>query len=97
MVTLETKISIPKDVLFREVADEVADEMVLLNLVNGKYFSLDDVGTRMWLLMTEHGQLKAVHQALLEEYNVDPQQLEQDLLALTDRLVANGLLQISEA
>jgi hypothetical protein len=97
MLTLETKISIPKDVLFHEVADEEADEMVLLNLVNGKYFSLDDVGTRMWLLMTEHGQLKAVHQALLEEYAVDPQQLEQDLLALTDRLVVNGLLQISEA
>jgi hypothetical protein len=97
MLTLETQISVPKDVLFHEVADEVADEMVLLNLVNGKYFSLDDVGTRMWLLLTEHGQLKAVHQALLEEYTVDPQQLEQDLLALTDRLVANGLLQISEA
>jgi hypothetical protein len=97
MFTLETKISIPKDVLFHEVVDETADEMVLLNLANGKYFSLDDVGTRMWVLLTEHGQLKAVHQALLEEYAVDPQQLEQDLLALTDRLVANGLLQISES
>jgi hypothetical protein len=46
MLTLETNISIPKDVLFQETADEVTDEMVLLNLANGKYFSLDDVGTR---------------------------------------------------
>ena len=38
MLTLETKISIPKDVLFHEVDDEEVDEMVLLNLVNGKYF-----------------------------------------------------------
>ena len=93
MPTLETRISIPKDVLFHEVDEE----MVLLNLVSGKYFSLDDVGTRMWALMTEYEQLKAVHQALLEEYKVDPQQLEQDLLALADKLAANGLLQILES
>ena len=96
MITLETTISIPQEVLFHEVSDEEDDEMVLLNLANGKYFSLDNVGTRMWQLMSEHGQLKAVHQALLEEYSVDSQQLEQDLLALTDRLVENGLLQVLE-
>ena len=93
MITLDTKISIPKDVLFQEVHDE----MVLLNLSSGKYFNLDDVGTRIWMLMTKHGQLKAVHQAMLEEYAVEPQQLEQDILELTDQLVANELLQISDS
>ena len=93
MPTLETRISIPKDVLFHEVDEE----MVLLNLVSGKYFSLDDVGTRMWLLMAEHEQLETVHRALLEEYEAEPGQLEQDLLALTDKLAANGLLQILES
>ncbi len=93
MSTLETKISIPEDVLFHEADDEA----VLLNLVSGKYFSLDDVGTRMWLLMTKHGQLRIVHQALLEEYQVDPQQLEQDLLTLIDNLADHGLLQILES
>jgi hypothetical protein len=68
--------------------------MVLLNLANGKYFTLDDIGTRVWQLLSEHKQLMAVRQSLLEEYAVEPEQLEQDLLALTDRLVANGLLQI---
>ena len=92
MPTLDSKINIPNDVL----ASEVDDEMVLLNLVSGKYFSLDDIGTRMWQLIKKHRQLKAVHQELLEEYKVDSQQLEQDLLALTDKLAANGLLQIVE-
>ena len=95
MLTLETKISVPKDVLFHEVADEDDDEMILLDPVKGKYFTLDNVGTRMFLLITEHGELKAVHQALLKEYAVDPKQLELDLLELTERLIANGLLQIS--
>ena len=93
MLTLETRIVVPKDVLF----SKVDEEMVLLNLINGKYFSLDDVGTRMWILIAEHRQLKTVYRSLLKEYQVDPQQLERDLLALTDQLVANNLLQISES
>jgi hypothetical protein len=92
MSSLENRINIPEVVLFHEADNEA----VLLNLVSGKYYGLDDVGTRMWLLMTKHEQLKTVHQALLDEYQVDPQQLEQDLLALTDSLAANGLLQILE-
>jgi hypothetical protein len=93
MSTLDSKISIPNDLL----STEVDNEMVLLNPASGKYYSLDDVGTRMWQLMAEHGQLKSVHQALLEEYTVDPEQLEHDLLDLTDKLAANGLLQIVES
>ena len=93
MPTLNAKTKILEDVL----TTQVDEEMVLLNLTNGKYFSLDDVGTRMWQLLTEHEDLKIVHQALLMEYQVDSLQLEQDLLELTDRLAANGLLQIVES
>ena len=71
--------------------------MVLLNPVNGKYFSLDDVGTRMWILTSEHKHLKAAHHALLQEYDVAPAQLEQDLLELMEKLVANELIQVSDS
>ena len=90
MVTLTDKVSVSKDVL----ASEVENEIVLLNQATGKYFTLDDVGTRMWKLIVQHGQLEQVHQTMLAEYDVEPQQLEQDLLALTDKLVANALLQM---
>ena len=95
MLSLDSKIKIPKDVLFREVNDQAGGGTVLLNLASGKYFILDDVGTRIWQLLNAHGQLKPAHQAMLDEYAVEPQQLEQDLLVLTGRLVNNGLLQIS--
>ena len=92
MLTLNHNVKIPEDVLFHQAVDE----SVLLSPDGGKYFSLDDIGTRMWLLMNEHGHLGAVHEALLDEYQVDPLQLEQDLLSLAERLVANELLQICE-
>jgi hypothetical protein len=92
MLTLQTKVIIPKDVLFHKVDDE----MVLLNLVNGKYFSLDDVGADIWSLIVEKGDLDAVHQSLIQQYEVNSQDLEHDLLELAGRLVENELLQIVE-
>jgi len=93
MATLQMKVTIPKDILF----NQVADEMVLLNLATGKYFSLDDIGTRMWNLIVEHGDLDHAHQALLLEYQVDAKQLEYDLIELADKLIEGGLLQVVEA
>ena len=93
MVTLKDKASVVKDVL----ASEVEDELVLLNQETGKYFSLDATGTRMWELIVQNGQLEQVKQAMLAEYDVEPEQLEQDLLKLVDKLVANALLQIDAA
>ncbi len=90
MATLADKVSVSKDVL----VSEVENEAVLLNQATGKYFTLDEIGVRIWQLIVQHGQLEQVHQAMLAEYDVDPQKLGQDLLDLTDKLVANELLQI---
>jgi hypothetical protein len=90
MGALAGKVSIPKDVIFTEVSGEA----VLLNMATGKYYSLDEVGARIWNLITQYRQLEEVYRALLDEYDVAPQRLEEDLLALTDKLVANALLQI---
>jgi hypothetical protein len=90
-ITLESTISVPEDVLFREVEGEA----VLLNTASGKYFGLDEVGTRMWTLLAEHGQVEPAYRALLEEYDVAPEQLQQDLLDLVGKLVAHGLIRVT--
>jgi hypothetical protein len=92
MTTLAAKISIPDQVTY----SEVANEMVLLNLDTGKYFGLDEVGARMYALLAEHKSLRQAYQTLLDEYEVDPDRLEQDLIVLVDDLVERGLVTIQE-
>ena len=93
MATLESRISIGHDVHFQEVGGEA----VLLNLESGKYFGLDRIGTRMWQLLTEHGQVEPVFRVLLQEYDVPEDRLLQDLISLIDKLAAHGLVQVAEA
>ena len=70
------------DVLFREIDKEC----VLLDLGSGTYFGLNAVGARMWQLIGQHAGLRTVFDQLCEEYDVAPDVLERDLIALVARL-----------
>jgi hypothetical protein len=90
VANLASRITIPDDVLFRDLEGEA----VILSTESGKYYGLDEVGTRMWNLLSQHGQVEPVYQALLAEYDVAEDRLQQDLLDLVDKLAAEGLLQV---
>jgi hypothetical protein len=92
MTTLQSTVTIPADVMFREISGEA----VLLSLQTGKYYGLDEVGARMWALLAELGCLEPAYRTLLDEYDVPPERLQTDLIQLVDKLAAQGLLQVSE-
>jgi hypothetical protein len=81
-------IRISDDVVFRDLAGEA----VILNLASGVYFGLDEVGTRMWQLLSEHGDDTKALALLLDEYEVDAAQLRQDFDQLIGQLRAKGLI-----
>jgi len=85
---LDRAVSIPHDVVFRELDGEA----VLLNLHTGTYFGLDPVGTRIWRFCQEHGSLRSVWQAMQDEFDAPAGQLEADLLSFLDELSSNGLV-----
>lgn len=81
-------LQIAEDVLFQTVADEA----VLLNIADNHYYGLDDVATRMWQLLAEHGDGEAVIGELLAEFEVDEATLRQDFAALVAELEQRGLI-----
>lgn len=79
------------------ISQEVSGETVLLDLQSENYFGLDEVGTRIWQLIQESGQLQTVYDTLLEEYDVTPAQLQQDLEKLLQAIQAAGLVSLEAA
>ena len=77
------------DVVWRLVEGEV----VLLNVTTGQYYSLDEVGSRVWALLPSTGlTLTALRDALLSEYDAEPAVMDRDLQALFDRLTTADLV-----
>ena len=90
-ISFHDRVTIPKDVLL----SGLEGESVLLNLESERYFGLDEVGTRMFSVLTESNSIQAAYEVLLDEYNVDAESLRSDLISLIDNLVDQGLMEIA--
>ena len=73
------------------------NETVLIDMKTGVYFGLNAVGTRVWQLVAEHRALARVLDVMLDEYQVDRDVLENDLLDLSRRLRDAGLCEVIPA
>lgn len=79
----------------QQVSSELDGEVVILNLRDSTYYSLDEVGALVWAAIQQPRPFAEVVEAVLAEYDVEPAQCEQDLLALLGDLRAAGLIEVS--
>ena len=75
---------------------KVAEEMVILDLLDGQYYGLDAVGARMLALVQEHGDCESVVAQLAREYEANDERLRGDLDSLMGQLREKGLVELVE-
>jgi len=81
----------------RVLCKDLGDEAILLDLETETYFGLNAAGRRLWSLLTTAPTIRDAFEAMLEEYDVSPDELERDMTALIEELVGRGLLRIGNA
>ena len=90
-ISFSDRVRVPDGVLI----SRLQEESVVLNLESERYFGLDDVGTRVLSVLTSADSIEAAYASLLAEYDVDGQVLRQDLLALVESLLQQGIIEVS--
>lgn len=90
-------VQLPKRVVPADevLYQELSGECVLLNMANEKYYGLDDVGAKMWQVLTEDGDTATVLAKLQVYYAADAATLENDLAVLIDKLHIEGLVHVT--
>lgn len=76
------------NVIFRELEGEA----VLLDLGSGRYFGLNAVGTRIWMLLEAGSTVPEAAAVVGAEFDADAGQVAQDVAELVAELSARGLL-----
>jgi hypothetical protein len=77
-----------------QVSSDLGGEVAILDLKAGVYYGLDAVGARIWSLIQEPRTVNEIRDILLEEYEVEPERCERDLLVLLQRLADEGIIEV---
>ena len=85
---LTDRANIPLQVMTRQVGEET----VILNLEGGIYYGLDSVGARIWQWMADGKTLAGICDATQEEFEVEREILEGDVVRLARELLDQGLI-----
>jgi hypothetical protein len=89
-ISLETIVVASKE----NVSCALGEEAAILHMRSGVYYGLDPVGTHVWKLLAQPRSVRDLQAAILEEYKVEPEECESDLVTLLQRLQTEGLIEI---
>ena len=79
-----------------QVSCSLENEVAIVHVTAGVYYGLDPVGARIWELIKTPRSVRSIRDALLAEYEVEPDRCESDLLALLRDLREVGLVEVSD-
>ncbi|MBL7198360.1 MAG: PqqD family protein [Candidatus Omnitrophica bacterium] len=86
---LTQKFSIDKDNVTYRIID---GEAVILNLDDGNYYSLNEVGTKIWEAINRQKSLGKILSLLEEKYQLPEKRLKSDLMRLVKDLKKEELI-----
>ena len=91
--TSQTVVVVSKD----RVSCPLGDDVIILDLKAGLYFSLDNVGAMIWQLIQQPRTVGELRQAVLDTFEVEPEVCDRDLAALLQELAARNLVEVRSA
>ena len=77
-----------------QLSTNLGNEVVILHLHVGAYYGVGQVGGLIWNLIQEPRKVCDIRDAILEEYDIDIQHCERDLLAFLEELSAHQLIEV---
>jgi hypothetical protein len=79
------------------LSSRLDDEVVLLSIQGGFYYSLEPVASRIWIILSERpATLTELVEHLMEEFDVDPETCIQDVMSFIDDMKAKKLILSAE-
>ncbi len=74
------------------LVQQVDGTTVLLNLEDGQYYALDEIGGRVWELCDGTRSVSAIIELLSAEYDAPPETIRADVLELLGELTGEKIL-----
>ena len=91
-----TKSKKDRDTIFirnsKTISGRLHDELVMMDIDQGKYFSLNPVATRIWDMLEKPLTADELCSLLMDEYEVDEAQCKMEVEGHMEEMVRSGLV-----
>jgi PqqD family protein of HPr-rel-A system len=74
------------------ISGRLNDELVMMDIRKGKYFSLNPVATRIWDLLDQPLTMEELCTRLTDEYDVEPGQCREEVREYLEEMSKLGLV-----
>ena len=76
------------------ISSDLDGETVMMSVENGKYYGLNNIGSRIWALIERPCLVTDLRNSLISEFDVESEKCEQDLISFLDDLLQKGVIEI---
>ena len=77
-----------------QVSGDLDGKVVLLSIENGEYYNMNEVGSRIWVLLEKPMTVEALIDRLFDEFEVERAVCEQEALGFLTQLRKDKLLRV---
>lgn len=88
MVQLSDIVQARADIL----TSEINGELVMMDMENGQYYTLDAIGCTVWRALTTPCQVAELCRQLGEQYDAPAAIIEKDMVELLERMLAKRMI-----
>jgi len=78
----------------KQIFNEIDGHIVMLDINNETYYSLDDVGSSIWRELAEPCKIEQLIDKLVNSYEVTHSQCREDIEPFIDELISAGVIKI---
>ena len=96
MTVTETTDINPQTLLARSnqvLYSEVDGDVTMMSVENGKYYSLKEVGARIWALLEQPMSPEQICNQLMVEYRVDRERCEGEVISVMRQMASEGIVE----
>lgn len=87
-ISMDSEISKNSDIY----SSEIDDEVIMMNIDNNSYYTITEIGNRIWVLMDSLNTPQAICQQLMEEFEVSTEQCQKEVLQFLNQLLENNVV-----
>jgi hypothetical protein len=81
----------------KQLASDIGGEVILMNIEVGRYYGLDDIGSRIWRSIEQPIVVEQLCQSMAMQYKADIEVVTSDVLTLLNRLLEQQLITVADA